>query len=77
MSTESELRDWRNGQTNAVRMCAAILAIEGYTDIDPQAPLGGPDDRKDILARRAGPTRAAASTVEFPRGLPHALCPGS
>jgi hypothetical protein len=54
MSTESELRDWRSGQTNAERMCAAILAIEGYTDIDPQAPLGGPDDKKDILARRAG-----------------------
>jgi hypothetical protein len=42
VSTESELRDWRNGQTNAVRMCAAILAIEGYTDIDPQARLVDP-----------------------------------
>jgi len=64
MSTESELRDWRDGQTNAERMCAAILAIDGYTDIDPQAPLGGPDDKKDILARRSGHRFVAA--VFFP-----------
>lgn len=64
MPTESELRDWRSGQTNAERMCAAILAIDGYTDIDPQAPLGGPDDKKDILARRSGHRFVAA--VFFP-----------
>jgi hypothetical protein len=46
MSTESDLRDWRGGQTNAERLCAGILEISGYTDVDPQAPLGGPDDKK-------------------------------
>lgn len=60
MSTESELRDWRDGQTNAERLCAGILSISGYTDIDPQAPLGGPDDKKDILARRSGQRFVAA-----------------
>ncbi len=64
MSTESELRDWRDGQTNAERLCAGILAISGYADIDPQAPLGGPDDKKDILARRSGQRFVAA--VFFP-----------
>lgn len=64
MSTESELRDWRDGQTNAERLCAGILAISGYTDIDPQAPLGGPDDKKDILAQRSGQRFVAA--VFFP-----------
>lgn len=29
MSTESELRDWRDGQTNAERRCAGILSISG------------------------------------------------
>lgn len=54
MPTEADLRDWRQGQTNAERLCAGILAINGYVDIDPQAPLGGPDDKKDILAKRDG-----------------------
>lgn len=54
MSTETELRDWRHGQTNAERLCAGILGICGFVDIDPQAPLGGPDDKKDILAKRNG-----------------------
>ncbi|GGQ83610.1 Fic family protein [Couchioplanes azureus] len=54
MTTEAELRDWRQGQIAAERMCAAILAIDNYVDIDPQAPLGGPDGRKDILAVKSG-----------------------
>jgi fido (protein-threonine AMPylation protein) len=40
------------------------LAVSGYTDIDPQAPLGGPDDKKDILARRSAQRFVAA--VFFP-----------
>jgi hypothetical protein len=52
VTTEIRLREWRNGHTLAERLCAGIMAVEGFTDIDPQAPLGGPDDKKDILARR-------------------------
>ena len=52
MSTEGELRDWRGGQTNSERLAAGVLAVEGFRAVDPQAPLGGPDDKKDILARR-------------------------
>lgn len=64
MSTETDLRDWRGGQTNAERLCAGILGINGYMDIDPQAPLGGPDGKKDILAKREGLRYVAA--VFFP-----------
>ena len=46
--------DWRYGQTQAERLCADLLQAEGFSDIDPQCPLGGPDDRKDILCRRDG-----------------------
>lgn len=64
MSTETELRDWRHGSTNAERLCAGILGISGFVDIDPQAPIGGPDDKKDILARRDGGRYVGA--VYFP-----------
>ena len=52
-TTESRLREWRYGQAQAERLAAAILHLEGFTDIDPQAPLGGPDDRKDILCTKS------------------------
>lgn len=64
MSTETELRAWREGSTKAERLCAGVLSISGFTDIDPQAPLGGPDDKKDILARKDGHQFVAA--VFFP-----------
>lgn len=48
----------------AERLCAGLLEVEGFTDIDPQAPLGGPDGRKDILCRRDGVDWLAA--VYFP-----------
>lgn len=64
MSTETELAAWRLGSTQAERLAAAILSIEGYELIEPQAPLGGPDDRKDILAQRGDHTVLAA--VYFP-----------
>lgn len=64
MSTESELHDWREGQTNAERLCAGILTIHGYTDVDPQAPLGGPDEKKDLLSRRDG--KKFVGAVYFP-----------
>jgi len=64
VSTESELRDWRYGPIQAERLCAAILDVEGFTDVDPQATLGGSDDKKDILARRDGALWVAA--VYFP-----------
>ena len=35
-------------------MVAALLHLEGYEDVDPQHPLGGPDGLKDVLCRKEG-----------------------
>ena len=48
---------WRSGPTQAERLAAALLRLEGYSDVGPQAPLGGPDGRADILCSRGGYTR--------------------
>jgi fido (protein-threonine AMPylation protein) len=64
VSTEGDLRDWRYGAIQAERLAAAILDLEGFTDVDPQATLGGGDDKKDILGRRDGALWIAA--VYFP-----------
>ena len=55
------LREWRFGQTQAERLCAAILHIEGFGLVDPQCPLGGPDGRKDIICQKGGKKIIAAS----------------
>ncbi|MDR3617200.1 MAG: Fic family protein [Candidatus Obscuribacterales bacterium] len=60
MSTESEIKDWRYGSTQAERMCAQILVLEKYEDVDPQAPLGGPDGIKDLKCAKSGSTFIAA-----------------
>ena len=52
-TTESQLREWREGSARAERLAAAILYLDGFTELDPQAPLGGPDSRKDILCAKA------------------------
>lgn len=64
MTTESSLRDWRFGSVQAERLCAGLLEISGYSNVDPQATLGGPDGKKDIIARRDGKSVVAA--VYFP-----------
>jgi len=58
--TEVALQDWRFGQTQAERMCSELLHIEGYQDVDPQCPLGGPDGLKDALCERNGKKWIAA-----------------
>ena len=60
-STEMTLRNWRNGQTQAERLCASILHVEGFTSVDPQCPLGGPDGRKDIICKKGEIKVVAAS----------------
>ncbi|WP_136661339.1 Fic family protein [Nitratireductor sp. XY-223] len=60
-STESQLREWRTGQVGGERFAAALLHISEFENIDPQAPLGGADDRKDILCDLKGKTYVAAA----------------
>jgi fido (protein-threonine AMPylation protein) len=61
MTTESALRDWRYGQTQAERLVAALLHLEGFDAVDPQHPLGGPDGLKDVLCRKDGFSWVAAA----------------
>jgi hypothetical protein len=63
-STDLVLWDWRWGPTQAERLCADLLQVEGFTSVDPQCPLGGPDGRKDILCVRD--ERAWLAAVYFP-----------
>ena len=63
-STELHLSMWRGGPTQAERLIAALLRVEGYQNVEPQSPLGGPDGRADVLCTRGGYSYVAA--VYFP-----------
>jgi len=58
------LREWRYGSTQAERLAAAILRLEKYQNIEPQAPLGGGDGGADILCDRG--SRRWVGAVYFP-----------
>jgi ribosomal protein L32 len=64
--TWHRLRDWDKGQSESERLAARLLSIEGYEDIDPSHPLGGPDGGKDVLCKKDG--RSCVVAVYFPRG---------
>lgn len=63
--TWRHLRDWIGGQKRSERMAALILKQEGYSEVDPSHPLGGPDRGKDAIAIRNGKRWVMA--VYFPR----------
>lgn len=42
-------------------MCADLLALLDFDDVDPQAPLGGGDGKKDILCSKQGIKYVAAA----------------
>lgn len=52
-NTYQILLHWDKGQPFAERMAAKLLGMEGYIEIDPQCPMGGPDGTKDILCKKA------------------------
>ena len=54
MTTELHLINWRNGNSQAERLGAKILIMDGYESVDPQCPLGGPDGLKDIVCEKNG-----------------------
>jgi len=60
-TTEAAVRDWRYGTTQAERLCAAMLYLESFQDVDPQHPLGGPDGLKDVRCSKDGKTWVAAA----------------
>jgi fido (protein-threonine AMPylation protein) len=51
----------RYGNAQAERLCAAILHLESFQDVDPQHPLGGPDGLKDVRCSKDGKTWIAAA----------------
>ncbi|MHA4867220.1 Fic family protein [Duganella sp. PWIR1] len=51
-NTELLLKFWRGDQIGAERLSATILHIEGFSSVDPQCPLGGPDGIKDVLCEK-------------------------
>jgi fido (protein-threonine AMPylation protein) len=46
--------NWDKGQAFSERMVAKLMDIEGYEEIDPQSPMGGPDGTKDIVCYKGG-----------------------
>lgn len=62
--TELKLKFWRGDQIGAERLAAIILHIDGFSAVDPQCPLGGPDGLKDLLCEKNGWRYIAA--VYFP-----------
>ncbi|OBH30814.1 hypothetical protein A5692_18515 [Mycobacterium sp. E342] len=64
--TQKRLLDWTYDQPPSERLAAQILDAEGYEDIDPSHPLGGPDAGRDGECTRNGENGVWA--VYFPRG---------
>lgn len=60
------LKEWDKGQADAERLASHLLALEGYTSIEPSHPLGGPDGIKDIVCE--GKNKRWIVGVFFPRG---------
>jgi fido (protein-threonine AMPylation protein) len=54
MTTEIKLKLWRGGQTAAERLAGNVLHLDGFSSLDPQCPLGGPDGIKDIICEKNG-----------------------
>src|SRR5580704_7703175 len=54
MDTEQALILWRGAQHESERMCAQLLLLAGYRELDPSHPLGGPDRTKDAVCQKGG-----------------------
>src|SRR5262249_39734697 len=52
--TWHRLRDWTRGQPRSEELAALILLSQGFTDLDPSHPRGGPDGGKDATCMKDG-----------------------
>ncbi len=52
--TRARLLSWDQGQAASEGLAAHVLLLEGYRDIDPSHPRGGPDGGKDLGCSRDG-----------------------
>lgn len=64
--TWHRLLEWTNSSGQSERLAAQVLYAEGYEDIDPSHPLGGPDGGRDARCIKDGEPWVMA--VYFPRG---------
>ncbi|MEV8437525.1 tetratricopeptide repeat protein [Actinosynnema sp. NPDC051121] len=64
--TWHRLREWTQGQGPSERLAAQVLLADGYRNLDPSLPLGGPDGGRDALVERHNERWVMA--VYFPRG---------
>src|SRR6185312_5509194 len=64
--TWNRLLDWSGESAKSERLAAQILRTEGFSEIDPAHPLGGPDGLSDVVCQR-GDVRWRAGAY-FPRG---------
>ncbi|MDP3278242.1 MAG: hypothetical protein Q8Q09_23850 [Deltaproteobacteria bacterium] len=64
--TWHRLLEWTNGSAPSERLAAQVLLSEGYRDLDPSHPLGGPDGARDATCTKDGDAWVMA--VYFPRG---------
>ena len=64
--THERLLNWTKDQKASERLAAHILKADGYISVDPVHPLGGPDQRMDIICIRDNRRWIGASY--FPRG---------
>lgn len=64
--TWHRLSEWDRGQAPAERLAGQILRAEGFEEIDPSHPLGGPDGLKDVVCIRNEIKWIGAAY--FPRG---------
>lgn len=64
--TQLRLLEWRKTSGQGEHLAAQVLDAEGYKDIDPSHPLGGPDDGHDGRCTKDGEPWTWAAY--FPRG---------
>ena len=64
--TITELVNWDRGQTASERLAGKILEMEGFENVDPSHPVGGPDGGKDFICEFHG--RRWIGAVYFPYG---------
>ena len=64
--TWHRLREWTDGQAPSEGLAAQLLLFDGYENVDPVHPHGGPDGGKDLLCTKDGLRCLVA--VYFPRG---------
>lgn len=52
--TMHRLADWTGPQWQSEQLAAQVIHAEGYQEVDPTHPYGGPDGRTDALAIKDG-----------------------